>query len=54
MTSLRADEFDVDMCGYYSHDMVVPNFIIQGAGTSDGGWHDIVICDVDRDRVLLG
>lgn len=50
MTSLRADEFNVDMRGYHSHDMVIPDFIIQSAGSSDGGWHNIVVdCDSDED-----
>ena len=31
------------MRGYHSHDMVVPDFIVQSAGSSDGGWHDIVV-----------
>lgn len=43
----------IDMRGYHSHDMVIPDFIVQGAGSSDGGWHDSEIdfdSDVDSKR----
>lgn len=49
MTSLRANEFNANMHGYHSHDMVVPDFIVQSAGSSDGGWHIVVGLGSDVD-----
>jgi hypothetical protein len=49
MTSLRANKFNVNMLGHHSHDMVVPDFIVQSAGSSDGGWHNMVGLGSDVD-----
>ena len=43
MISLRANEFHVSMYDGHSHNMVVPDFIVQSAGSSNGDWHDIVL-----------
>ena len=35
VVNINRDEFD----GYNSHNMIIPNFIIQSARCSDSDWH---------------
>jgi len=51
----EASEFNVNMREYHSHDMVVPDFVVQSAGASDGGWHGNMVGldgETNSERVL--